>query len=418
MVEVRMSLWDPTERLFVIPVESLGTGASTGGVDAKPDKSSVSLNTLFEAYPAQRRSQTRRAEPRPVDSEEKSEEKEPSKPIDIPPVPYEIPRSAEPTVAVDVAEPSSRFAERTNVNNISTTTKKKKAPMIKKKKKTNLQPLISLHVPPYSMVDDIKNQQARITFGQLLEVAPKCRSELIRGIRKPIVRKINLREQEIGETATALYCDAMIKGTEIPLIIDSGAAGSIVSCQLLKDLKIPIDRLSTTMMINVNGERKRPLGEVLNFPITIQDITVPINVVVTEAESYAAIVGNDWLSKVRANIDYETAAMNITWEEQTISVPIEYRLMPQEKRKLQELTDSITQPKEDDDGPEKEDTDEEETDDDSIKEEEEEFEDDEPEERAFFTVQFEKPRRLTRIRYRNSKKKAEVRKRDPLPESS
>jgi hypothetical protein len=55
------------------------------------------------------------------------------------------------------------------------------------------------------------------------------------------------------DTATALYCDATVKGTEIPLIIDSGATGSIVSCQLLKDLKIPIDRTSTTMMINVNS---------------------------------------------------------------------------------------------------------------------------------------------------------------------
>ncbi|CAB4430691.1 unnamed protein product [Rhizophagus irregularis] len=116
----------------------------------------ISTTNDTQTYPAQRRSQTRRAEPypRPVDSEEKSEEKEPSKPIDIPPVPYEVPRSAEPTVAADVAEPSSRFAERTN--NVSTTTKKKKAPIIKKKKKMNLQPLISLHVPPYSMVDDIK----------------------------------------------------------------------------------------------------------------------------------------------------------------------------------------------------------------------------------------------------------------------
>ncbi|EXX71173.1 hypothetical protein RirG_080860 [Rhizophagus irregularis DAOM 197198w] len=172
------------------------------------------------------------------------------------------------------------------------------------------------------------------------------------------------------------------------------------------------------MMINVNGERKRPLGEVLNFPITIQDITVPINVVVTEAESYAAIVGNDWLSKVRANINYESSTMNLTWNKRTIGVPVEYRLMPQEKRKLQGLIDSSSPPKEDDDGSEKEDTDEEETDDDSIKEEEEEFEDDEPEERVFFTMQFEKPRRPTRIQYRNNKKKAEVRKRDPLPESS
>ncbi|CAB4475694.1 unnamed protein product [Rhizophagus irregularis] len=340
--------------------ELLKHGASAGGVDAKPDKSSISLNTLFEAYPAQRRSQMRRAEPysRPV----VSEEEESSQPLDIPTAPIDIPKTVEPMIVTETAETSSKAIERTTVNIAA---KKKKAPVVKKKKKMNLQPLISLHVPPYSMVDDIKNQQARITFGQLLEVAPKCRSELIRGIRKPTVRKMNLGEQETEDTATALYCDATVKGTEIPLIIDSGAAG-----------------------------------------------------IVTEAESYAAIVGNDWLSKVRANIDYESSTMNLTWNKRTIRVPVEYRLMPQEKRKLQGLIDSSSPPKEDDDGSEKEDTDEEETDDDSIKEEEEEFEDDEPEERVFFTMQFEKPRRPTRIRYRNNKKKAEVRKRDPLPESS
>ncbi|CAB4492493.1 unnamed protein product [Rhizophagus irregularis] len=176
---------------------------------------------------------------------------------------------------------------------------------------------------------------------------------------------MNLGEQEIGETATALYCDATIKGTEIPLIINSGAAGSIVSF--------------------------------------------------TEAESYAAVVGNDWLSKVRANIDYETSTMNFIWDKQTVEVPVEYRLMPQEKRKLQELVDSNAQSKEESD---KDDTDEEETDDDFIKEEEEEFEDDEPEERVFFTMQFEKPKRLMRNRYHNSKRKAEVRKRNSLLESS
>ncbi|CAB4491207.1 unnamed protein product [Rhizophagus irregularis] len=308
----------------------------------------------------QQSSQTRRAEPysRPV----VSEEEELSQPLDIPTAPIDIPKTVEPMIVTETAETSSKAIERTTVNIAA---KKKKAPVVKKKKKMNLQPLISLHIPPYSMVDDIKNQQARITFGQLLEVAPKCRSELIRGIRKPTVRKMNLGEQETEDTATALYCDATVKGTEIPLIIDSGAAG-----------------------------------------------------IVTEAESYAAIVGNDWLSKVRANIDYESSTMNLTWNKRTIGVPVEYRLMPQEKRKLQGLIDSSSPPKEDDDGSEKEDTDEEETDDDSIKEEEEEFEDDEPEERVFFTMQFEKPRRQTRIRYRNSKRKAEVRKRNPLPESS
>ncbi|CAB4404192.1 unnamed protein product [Rhizophagus irregularis] len=128
-------------------------------------------------YPAQRRSQTKRAEPysRPVISEEE----EPLQPIDIPTAPHETSKTVEPIIAAETAETSSKAIERTTVNIAA---KKKKAPVVKKKKKINLQLLISLHVPPYSMVDDIKNQQARITFGQLLEVAPKCRSELIRGI--------------------------------------------------------------------------------------------------------------------------------------------------------------------------------------------------------------------------------------------
>ena len=97
---------------------------------------------------------------------------------------------------------------------------------------------------------------------------------------------------------TALYYDASIKGIEIPLIIDTGAVGSIVSCQLLNDLGMHIDRPTTTLMINVNGEKKRPLGEVVDFPITIQGVTIPISMVITEVSSYTAIVRNDWLSKV------------------------------------------------------------------------------------------------------------------------
>ena len=255
---------------------------------------------------------------------------------------------------------------------------KKKKVTTKKKKKTNLQPLISTRVQPYSMVEDIKNQQARITFGQLLEISPRCRADLVRGIRKPTTRNVNFSENE-EESATALYCDAQVKGIEIPLIIDSGAAGSIVSCRLLDELKIHIDRPSTTMMINVNGERKRPLGEIVDFPITVKNVTIPINVVVTEAETYSAIVGNDWLSKVKANIDYETSTMTLQWKGSTAEIPVEYRLMPIEKRRLQEIS-GLNQ----EEGKEEDEDEEEES------EEEEEYEEDEPDERPYFTMLVER----------------------------
>src|SRR6266480_3198424 len=78
---------------------------------------------------------------------------------------------------------------------------------------------------------------------------------------------------------------------------------------------------------------KRPLGEVLNFPITIQGVTIPADiVVVTDAQSYSVIVGNDWLSKVKALIDYQNSVMMITWQGQDFEIPVEYTEMPLERR--------------------------------------------------------------------------------------
>ena len=153
-------------------------------------------------------------------------------------------------------------------------------------------------------------------------------------MRKPGSRNAKIVAQFVDNVApnpTALYCDAEVKGRLIPLILDSGASGSIVSCQLLNDLGIAIERPSTTVMINVHREQKRPLGEVLNFPITIQGVTISADiVVVTDAQSYSVIVGNDWLSKVKALIDYQNSVMMITWQGQDLEIPVEYTEMPLE----------------------------------------------------------------------------------------
>src|SRR3989337_2700117 len=187
----------------------------------------------------------------------------------------------------------------------------------------------------FQFLGKLQQKRANITFGQLFQISLKLRSDAGKSLRKPVARSAKFAHQVVPRT-TAMYCDATVKGRKLPLILDSGAAGSIVSCALLNHLGILIDRPLTTMMINVNGERKRPLGKVLNLLITIKGITVPIDVVVVDANSYSAIVGNDWLSRVRVRIDYETCVMNMTWEDMEIEVPIEYRYMPHEKPEVKE----------------------------------------------------------------------------------
>jgi hypothetical protein len=46
-------------------------------------------------------------------------------------------------------------------------------------------------------------------------------------------------------------------------------------------------------MINVNGERRRLIGMVNNVSLRIMEKIIPFNAIVTESDSYDAIVGND-----------------------------------------------------------------------------------------------------------------------------
>jgi hypothetical protein len=167
----------------------------------------------------------------------------------------------------------------------------------------------------------------------------------------------------------------IVRGIKIPLIIDNGAAGSIVTYHFLSKLGVQIDQPSNTSMVNVNGEKKIPLGEVLNFPITVQGIEVPIDVAVTEAETYSVIVGNDWLRKIKANIDYETSIMTISWKGKEARVPVEYQLISDAK-----------QVKEDD---EEEEEGNEEKEEEMEDESEEEYEEAELENRLFYTALFD-----------------------------
>jgi hypothetical protein len=210
--------------------------------------------------------------------------------------------------------------------------KKKPATKNTKKKAPVLTPVEKM-TDPYTL-QQLFGQSADISVGQLLAMNPKLRMSVNRALRKPTTRKKNEdkekkttkkneksdeeethRAEDLMTMAatrpnsdkwTALYCEASIKHIKFPLIVDSGFAECIISLALLKDLEMEITKASKIVMVNVNGERRRPLGAVTDVPLTIQDFVIPMDAIVTDADTYAAIVGNDWLKKVKAHMDYET----------------------------------------------------------------------------------------------------------------
>ncbi|GBC47626.2 hypothetical protein GLOIN_2v1869520 [Rhizophagus irregularis DAOM 181602=DAOM 197198] len=238
----------------------------------------------------------------------------------------------------------------------STGVKKVEPKKVVKKKSAAVAPIYKM-IEPYTP-QQFFDQKADITNGQLLAMNPKFSLTVAKQLRKPVVRtkteeqdkKLVKKDDEIlnngnvsevenlmqvantagpnDDRTSALYCEASIKHIRFPLIVDSGSAGSIISLSLLKDLDMEITKASKTIMVNVNGERRRPLGAVTDIPLKIHECIIPVDAIVTDANSYSAIVRNDWLRKTKAVLDYNNNRMTIKWKDQVLEVTTECREMP------------------------------------------------------------------------------------------
>ncbi|KAG9287729.1 hypothetical protein G9A89_004132 [Geosiphon pyriformis] len=113
-----------------------------------------------------------------------------------------------------------------------------------------------------------------------------------------------------------LYTDTRVGGIDIKLILDSGSAGNIITKQLIDQLGCRVDHAATAQIITVDGNTKTPIGEIDNFPFEINGIQISTKVLIIEATQYQALVGNDWLSKANATLDWNIQELQLTFNEQ------------------------------------------------------------------------------------------------------
>ncbi|KAG9300326.1 hypothetical protein G9A89_011399 [Geosiphon pyriformis] len=88
---------------------------------------------------------------------------------------------------------------------------------------------------------------------------------------------------------TAIYIEAEVEKKPIRLILDSGFAGSIITYQLMQQLKRNVDRPAQTVIITANGMKKTPVGEIDNFPFTLDEITIPVKLQISYQEQHAQV---------------------------------------------------------------------------------------------------------------------------------
>ncbi|KAG9303494.1 hypothetical protein G9A89_018390 [Geosiphon pyriformis] len=85
---------------------------------------------------------------------------------------------------------------------------------------------------------------------------------------------------------TAMYTEAEVKGKTICLILNSGSARSIITYQLIQQLKRNVDQPAQTVIVTTDGMKKTPVGEIDNFPFTLDGITIPVKVLVMDTPQY------------------------------------------------------------------------------------------------------------------------------------
>ncbi|KAG9288557.1 hypothetical protein G9A89_016187, partial [Geosiphon pyriformis] len=120
---------------------------------------------------------------------------------------------------------------------------------------------------------------------------------------------------------TAMYMKATVNNTPIKLILDSGFTRSIVTLQLVNQLGFKVDCATTSQIITADGSTKLPHGKINSFPFEINSIVISTKVLVMDTTQYQALVGNDWLTKTNATLDWTIQELLINYNGHQTKIP-------------------------------------------------------------------------------------------------
>ena len=114
-----------------------------------------------------------------------------------------------------------------------------------------------------------------------------------------------------------------IEDIKINAIIDTEATKSIITKGLMDELGYKIDKLSDIVIINTDGTKSRSLGKIINMELTLGEMNTTMTMEVIKSTNRTLILGNNWLKKINANIDYEKGELNIKRRKGNVNIPVE-----------------------------------------------------------------------------------------------
>jgi hypothetical protein len=81
----------------------------------------------------------------------------------------------------------------------------------------------------------------------------------------------------------------------------------------MKKLGYSIDQSSKLIIIAVNGQKARALGEIHDFPLKVKNAIFKHDLQVIDSSDEVLILGNDWLKKAKTTLDWNKQIL-ILWK--------------------------------------------------------------------------------------------------------
>lgn len=88
-------------------------------------------------------------------------------------------------------------------------------------------------------------------------------------------------------------------------MLDTGSFSNIITKIFLNEIGAIIDKSVSGKIIDINGQKKMPLGKISNVKIKINDDEWIVKIIVTESNNYNVILGNQWISQVNGILNYQ-----------------------------------------------------------------------------------------------------------------
>ncbi len=162
---------------------------------------------------------------------------------------------------------------------------------------------------PFDVVETLWKTPTNMTFGQLLQ-DNTYKAEMIKALEVEKVQALTLRETR---TTQVLKAYIKLKGTPLPVLLDTGASVSAISKDLAQKLQLKVEANDGTRVSPLGGNSKvRVVGLVKEAPLSVQHIRTSGTLYVLEGTKTILILGTDWFDRYQADIRRSDNKIEIT----------------------------------------------------------------------------------------------------------